>query len=163
MGALTEREIFDRMSASFRIAAECCDKLVVAPAAGPVYDELRQHLRLIEGCCRQAAHWREDARWLPLGLEMAEAHRRAGEWLRRRYARRVFGLLASKLREGQRAAEALRDRKPPKLGLILPAPQRDPTERPALISLPEMPHTVPNPGGALLGTTAMTRTKLVMP
>src|SRR5580692_11390803 len=82
MGALTEREIFDRLSCSFRVAAECSDALAVLPLKGPTYVRLRTELRLIEGCCRQASAWREDTRWLTIGLKMAEVHKRAGGWLR---------------------------------------------------------------------------------
>lgn len=129
MGALTETEIFARMSESFRIAAECCDALVILPAAGPSYIKLREHLKLIEGCCRQAAHWREDSRWLPIGLKMEEAHQRAGDWLRKHYARKMFLTLAVILRAGGKSAIELRDKAPPNLGTILPEMQADPTER----------------------------------
>jgi hypothetical protein len=82
MGDLTEAEIFDRMSDSLNKAIRLCRRLSTETMKGFVYDDLRKELKLIEGCCRQAAFWRSDGRWLPLGLCMAEAHARAGEWLR---------------------------------------------------------------------------------
>lgn len=82
MGALTEVEIFDRMLQSFKIAAECADKLAVSSRKGPTYEKLREHLALIEGCCRQASAWRSDTRWLKVGLVAAAAHEKAGGWLR---------------------------------------------------------------------------------
>ncbi len=82
MARLTEIEIFDRMQESLRAAEQACRDLATSPIKGPNYEILRKHLGLIEGCCRQASVWREDTRWLPIGMMMAEAHRRAGDWLR---------------------------------------------------------------------------------
>ena len=82
MSALTEIEIFDRMRESLRIAAECAEALAIEDVRGREYTVLREHLKLIEGCCIQAANWREDTRWLPLGRLVAECHQKAGNWLR---------------------------------------------------------------------------------
>src|ERR1700687_4447619 len=83
MGRLTETEIFDCLKTNLRLAAQSCDKLAVSPRKGPTYVKLRDELRLVEGACGQAAFWRGgDARWLKIGLFMAEAHKRAGGWLR---------------------------------------------------------------------------------
>ena len=82
MSDLTEAEIFDRMSDSLNRAIRLCRRLSTETMKGFVYNDLRKELKLIEGCCRQAAFWRSDGRWLPLGLCIAEAHARAGEWLR---------------------------------------------------------------------------------
>lgn len=82
MGALTEIEIFDQMETSLRLAAELCDSLAVIPLKGHAYNKLRQQLRLIEGCCKQATAWREDTRWMAYGMFSAECHKRAGDWLR---------------------------------------------------------------------------------
>lgn len=133
MGALTEHEIFSQMTQSFALAAEACLDLASNPVKSPAYNRLRDELRLIEGCCRQASYWREDTRWLPIGLMMAECHKRAGDWLRgvklpsgRKVAlasgemHPCFLKLSANLRMLGRAAETLRDSKPPKLGLILP-------------------------------------------
>ena len=82
MGALTEVEIFSCMAENLRLAAEHCDDLAVKPFKGPIYENLREELSLIEGCCKQAAFWRSDDRWLDIGLDMAKAHKLAGGWLR---------------------------------------------------------------------------------
>ena len=82
MSALTESEIFDCMAENLRLAAQDCELLATSPAKGFIYDRYRKELKLVEGACRQASAWREDARWLPIGLQMAECHKRAGEWLR---------------------------------------------------------------------------------
>lgn len=83
MSALTEVEILACLRENLRLAAEDCEKLSISPFRGFVYDRFRKELRLIEGCCRQMAYWRDgDARWLPIGFMMSEAHKRAGGWLR---------------------------------------------------------------------------------
>lgn len=82
MGALTEQEIFDCMATSLRSAINLCDQLATKPKRGLIYDAFRKELALVEGCCRQASTWREDTRWLPIGLMMEEAHKRAGDWIR---------------------------------------------------------------------------------
>lgn len=82
MGQLAEVEIFDRMIESLRASIQACRDLAVKPLKGLSYRKLQEHLPLVEGACRQAAHWRADARWLKLGLMMEEAHRRSGDWLR---------------------------------------------------------------------------------
>lgn len=82
MGALTEPEIFDRMSSSLREAGDCCMRLAAPRPRGQTYDSLRRHLRFAGDCCRQAAYWRDDARWLTIDHTLSEAHRVAGGWLR---------------------------------------------------------------------------------
>jgi hypothetical protein len=127
MGELTEREIFGCMAENFSKAAECCVKLAEEPKMGPTYRQLRTSLKLIEGCCRQAAYWREDGRWLPMGLVMEEAHKRAGYWLRYHHPRPLFLKLAENLRGAHKAAEMLKNMKTGTTGLILPnsyAPQQ---------------------------------------
>lgn len=127
--AVTEQEIINRMGDCFRVAAECCDDLAVLPARGPTYDRLRKELALIEGCCRQLAYYRNnDARWLSAGLAIEEAHKRAGGWLREHPrtatanpAHPLFVLLAAKLRDMHKRADALRDNATGRVGAILPA------------------------------------------
>lgn len=143
MGELTEAEIFDCLSTNFRLAAEECDKLARLPRKGRAYSSLRDKLELIEGACRQAAYWREDSRWLQIGVMMAEAHKRAGEWLRGikvpgspvrvkiapGHMHPLFLKLAENLRAAQVRAEEFRTKATGKIGTILPeaqpAPHRD--------------------------------------
>lgn len=82
MSVLTENEIFSRMVASFKQAAEDCDALAKRPVSSPAYLSLRDELALIEGTFQQTAFWREDDRWLEIARQIPEAHRLAGEWLR---------------------------------------------------------------------------------
>lgn len=143
MGELTEPEIFECLAANFRMAAEECDKLARLPRKGRAYSSLRDKLELIEGACRQAAYWREDGRWLQIGMMMAEAHKRAGEWLRGikvpgspmrvkvapGHMHPLFLKLAENLRAAQVRAEEFRTKATGKIGTILPeakaAPDRD--------------------------------------
>jgi len=136
MARLTEVEIFNRMQESLRAAEQACIDLATIPAKGANYDALRTHLKLIEGCCRQASAWREDTRWLPIGLMMAEAHRRAGDWLRgikmpdgsRRHLvagelHPNFVKLAENLKALGVACQRLRTARTGRRGIILPQPQ----------------------------------------
>lgn len=163
MGALTESEIFDCLSTNFKLAAEHAQDLGKLPRKGPTYTALRNELGLIEGACRQASVWREDSRWLTIGLMMAEAHKRAGSWLRGvktptgvRIAIKegqlhpLFMKLADNLRAGYRLSEQFRTSKTNKIGLILPqvmeGPHRD--TRPVHISVPS--HLQVSKGGIII-------------
>jgi hypothetical protein len=133
MGALTEAEIFDCLSDNLRTAIDACELLATTPFKGPVYDQLRKALKLCEGACRQASAWREDTRWLPVGLMMEEAHKRAGEWLRgvkgidgkRRpipagEKHPLFVKLAENLRALLKTVDDLRTKQTGRVGMILP-------------------------------------------
>lgn len=143
MGQLTEAEIFDCLATNFRLAAEDCDKLAKRPKKGRAYTSLIEKLELLEGACRQAGYWRQDARWLALGVHFAECHRRAGEWLRGikvegspvrvkiapGHIHPLFTKLAENLRAAQARADEFRTKATGKVGTILPkaqpAPHRD--------------------------------------
>lgn len=139
MGSLTETEIFDCLATNFRLAAQHADDLARLPAKGPTYRLFRDELKLIEGACRQASVWREDTRWLKIGLMMAEAHKRAGGWLRgikapdgsKRSLRAgelhpLFTHLADNLRAGLAAADRVRTAATGRIGMILPEVARGP-------------------------------------
>jgi hypothetical protein len=133
MGALTETEIFNCMSENLRTAIDDCDLLATTPLKGPVYNRFRKALKLVEGSCRQASAWRSDTRWLPIGLMMEEAHKRAGEWLRGvkqpNGGRRpiphgekhpLFLKLAENLRALLKTVNDLRTKQTSRAGMILP-------------------------------------------
>lgn len=139
MGALTEPEIFSCLSENFILAAKHCEDLARLPKKGPSYRALRDALSLIEGAARQAAVWRQDARWYQIGLYVAEAHKRAGDWLRgyklpngQRITIRegqlhpLFVKLAENLRAGHQKAEEFRTKATGRTGTILPTPQPGP-------------------------------------
>ena len=140
MGQLTEPEIFACLSENFRLAAEDCEKLAKHARKGPTYAALRDKLELLEGACRQAAHWRGDSRWLQIGLHMAKAHELSLEWLRgipagpgrprikiaKGELHPLFVKLAENLRAAQKKAEEFRTKATGKIGTILPETQRAP-------------------------------------
>jgi hypothetical protein len=78
---LTQHEVVDRLRQSLREAGDAAVGLSMSPIKGPNYRRLREHLLLVEGCCRQLAAMREDSRWLPIGFMMAEAQKRSRLWL----------------------------------------------------------------------------------
>lgn len=163
MARLTEVEIFDCLKTNLRLAAQSCDKLAVSPRKGPTYVKLREELRLVEGACRQAAFWRGgDARWLRIGLFMAEAHKRAGGWLRGekqpdgtrvRVAAAemhpLFVKLAANLRAAYVKAEEYRTKRTNRIGPILPIVQPPPHRETRPVGYQ------PSPGGVLMPSEAM--------
>ena len=161
MGKLTETEIFDQMRSSLKAAIQHCEDLAVEPVKGFTYEFLRNELKLIEGCCRQASAWREDTRWLNAGLAMGEAHKLAGGWLRGykvdgerialadKHSYWCFKKLADNLRNYAKLTEQIRTKRTGRRGMILPtalpAPFREtrqhrvvlPTVTPGGIIVPE--------------------------
>lgn len=165
MGALTEVEIFACLRENFRLAAQYCEDLAKLPAKGPTYIKLRESLKLLEGCCKQASAWREDTRWLGFGLMMAECHKRAGDWLRGittdegvhiklapRHINQLFSMLAENLRGLAAIAEKCRTDRTNKVGMILPEVQRAPLRTQGRQVSVLLPQPKPNisPNGLLL-------------
>jgi hypothetical protein len=137
MSDLGEREIIDCLRENLALAAANCDRLA-AGQRGPIYRQLRDQLRRVEGAARQLSAWRGDTRWLRVGLQMAEAQRRCGEWLRKHEPAWRFQRLAQALRTGEIAAHHLETARTGRSGPILPkplpAPHRD--TRPVAVVLP---------------------------
>lgn len=142
MARLTEIEIFDKMRDSLRLAEDAARELAVHPGAGEVYNKLRFNLNFVEGCCRQASAWRDDTRWLPMGLTMAKARSLAGDWLRgvpqKDGTRRplapgerhpTFLGLAENLKAAGVAIEKLRTSRTGRRGPILPTMLPGPTRQ----------------------------------
>lgn len=119
MGQLTEREILSQLKESLRLAAEAAYHLSQG-ARGSQYLTLRRNLKLAEGCCRQMAGWREDTRWLPFGLKLAQAQQMCGRWLREKQPAWRFKGLAEILAHAVVNAMELETKKTGKRGIILP-------------------------------------------
>lgn len=175
MSQLTETEIFDCLQTNLRGAAEDCELLAKLPAQGPTYQRFCERLKLIEGACRQAAYWREDAGgvgaplgfpgahgfealrmgetdsagWLDMAHMVGEIHKRSGAWLRGHYPRELFLKMANVLKEMQRQLERRRTRPTGKTGIVTypvrPGPHRD--TRPVQAILPGWRAT---PGGLVV-------------
>lgn len=163
MSDLTEAEIFDCMRENLALAAEHCDNLAVESFHGEIYEKLRDELERIEGCCKQAAQWREDMRWWPIGQLMGECHKKAGGWLRGykidgETVRLAMGelnmnfvMLAKNLRAVIKLVDQTQHGKTGKAGAILPQPVK-----PFLRE--DRPHRVILPGG-----TAMSSGGIIIP
>lgn len=134
MSDLTETEVLDRLKTSLREAIQASHTLAVSSRKGPAYTKLREHLLLIEGCCRQVSVFREDTRWLNIGRAMSKAHELAGGWLRgfkhpmtgvrvhfrSREQNPLFLKLAENLELTMVMVEQLRTQKTGRVGMILP-------------------------------------------
>lgn len=161
---LTEVEIFARMRESLALAAEHCDHLAVESLRGPIYEKLRDELALIEGCCQQASAHREDTRWLPISLLMAECHKKAGGWLRgykingvtvkfaSGHINPLFRMLADNLRAMIKAIDQTKNQRTGRVGMILPdmlpGPHRE--TRQHRVQLPRTPGGILLPAGVSL-------------
>lgn len=154
------------MRTSLREAIQAAEDLAVSSRKGPSYSKLREHLLLVEGCCRQLSVFREDTRWLPIGKLMSECHQKAGGWLRgykdkttgirhhfgAKTQNPLFLMLAANLKAIYQVAETLRSAKTGKLGMILPN-MPAPTRRvgaPVTVQLPNGMVAAVSKGGGLL-------------
>lgn len=130
MSDLTEAEILSKHQQSLKEArhhcaelARCADPMIIAPR-GWRYTKLRTALQELEGTCRQMAHWREDARWLKLGIVYAKAMRTVQarftlhDW-------QAFGKLVALFDKGLVSMEGLRDSRTGRSGMILPSQPTD--------------------------------------
>lgn len=148
---LTEREVIACLKENFRLAAENCLKLARGER-GPIYVSLRAELKLVEGAARQLSALREDTRWLQVGLKVAEAQKRCGDWLRAKEPGWRFEGLAQILVQGLRSAHDLETKATGRRGMILPiaqpAPHRD--HRPVAVG-----------GGPMI--TKVEKPKLIIP
>ena len=155
-GHVSEGEILDCLRTHLRGAISDCLDLAVLPQRGPVYRRMRESLKLAEGCCRQLAYYRDnDARWLPIGLLLEEAHQRSLRWLRTiprttesNAAHPLFLLLADNLRKLLVVCAGLESRATGRVGMILPKPRPGPhrESRPVQVLAPGLR----SPGGVWL-------------
>lgn len=122
MSDLRDSEIFSRLITSFREAAEHCEALAHQKnrIQGQRYVKLRENLMLIEGACRQASMWRDDARWLEIGRYASQCHRKCGDWLRFKTRGPMFLKLAENMRMMLAATQKMRDAATGVRGSILP-------------------------------------------
>ena len=144
MTTLTEAEILACLKENARLAAEHCEALAGLPGRGPTYRALIQEIKLCEGCCRQMAYWRDgDCRWLKLGIQLAQAHKKAGDWLRAHYRGKMFLRLAQNMRSLMRSAATLETQRTGRVGAILPEPIKE-------MRTQSRPVQVVSPGGIIL-------------
>ena len=141
MSGLTEREILSRLKESLRTAADSAYQLSRGER-GAHYLTLRTHLKLAEGCCRQMAGWREDTRWLPFGLKLAQAQQMCGRWLREKQPGWRFKSLGEILDAAFVQASKLETMKTGKRGIILPPAGWTPPVGDAALPQPKLPGTM---------------------
>lgn len=135
--ATTEREVLSLMRGTLTRAAERLDLLLAKPKMGATFRQFRADLKTIETCCRQVAFFRDDARWLQIGLQIEMTHQKAGHWVRT-HQRLLLHKLADNLRGIGYAAQGLETAATGRTGMILPVPGRtDRTNgRPMQVVLP---------------------------
>jgi hypothetical protein len=141
------------MYENLQLAAAHAVDLAVLPAQGPTYWKFREEMLLVEGCCRQASAWREDTRWLQVGLIVADALSRTGNWLRGYRVegqmgkvftpRELYLKLAENLHGIAKVIEGLRHGATGRMGMILPEIARE-------IRTDGRQVQVKTPGGVLL-------------
>ena len=146
MSDLTENEILDRHMQALGEADGACQRLKrnadeeYLALRSPDYMRLQDSLKLLEGTCRQMAHWRADARWIKLGFVYARAMRASSQ----RFGRSDwlwFGELRALFLMGHRRLGALKDNRTGAFGPLLPqAGQMD---------FLQMPDVGPPPGPRL--------------
>lgn len=148
MSALTERDIFSKLTDGFAEAASLCEKIAAVPLKGASYRRLITVCTEIEGACRQAGHWRENYHWFPLGIEVHQLQLLMGKWLRAHYpkprAKELFTIAAQTMRRLQALALTKQNQKHGQIGMILPTPGEGPARQRA-VQVPNM-----TPGGIVI-------------
>jgi hypothetical protein len=126
----SEAEIKDCMRTSLRGVIDDCGLLATLPIKGRTYSRMRDRLQTIENCCKQMAAWRDDTRWLPIGMMMEMAHQRSREWIAGRKINglvvkgdpQCFLMLQTNLRALLAVVDGLADKATGRVGMILPEP-----------------------------------------
>jgi hypothetical protein len=140
MTETTETELFDCLIGNLK-SARADVALMADPSIlrGPLYFRVKEALKLVEGSARQIAHWREDSRWLKIGLAAEVAHQMVRQWVERREGPKAYTFMAIQMQRWLNLVEVIRHAKTGKLGLILPdmgEPDLRDT-RPVQVALPD--------------------------
>lgn len=145
----SEGELFSLMRSRLRTVIALCNDLANLPAQGPSYIRMRAELKEIEELCRQAAYYRDDARWLRIGMLMEEVHQQSRHWMRYRFPRFKFLWLSERCQALLTVIEELRTKATGRMGQMLPKPQRAPDRTEGrLVQVRAMPNQTA--GGILL-------------
>ena len=120
MSDLSEADIKQCLAENLRLASSDARLLSILPAKGKCYERFRNSLKLVEGSCRQLAYFREDARWLEMGILMEDAHQRVRRWVVGHGQPELFRLMSEKLSQMEIMANQLRDKATGRTGMILP-------------------------------------------
>lgn len=135
----SEQQTLDELRSRLRSAAVLAGALAVFPVQGPNYVALRADLKRIEDLARMIGYQRQDARWLQIGIRMAQVHQVTGDLLRAHSPRPVFLEIADWLGALDRSSDDLQHKSTGRVGMILPKVQNPPTrtqDRPVQVILP---------------------------
>lgn len=123
------------MAENCRLAGENCIRLAISPYKGKAYDDFWNEIESLVGCCRQAAAWRQDARWYTFEEWLIGVRMRSGRWLRgvkvgpgpslripQNEIQTLFLRVAHKLAGKFAEINDMRDKATGRLGMILPKP-----------------------------------------
>lgn len=130
MTVTTESEIKDCMRTNLRGVIDDCGLLAVLPMRGPTFERMRDRLQTIENCCKQMAAWRDDTRWLPIGMMMETCHQKSREWVAGIKAAgiivkgdpKLFMMLQVNMKALLAMVDNLADNATGRVGMILPDP-----------------------------------------
>lgn len=122
----TEHELLSDLRARLGLCIRDCEMIASFPVVGPTYHHFRTELKEVEELCRQVAYYRADARWFAIPFTLAQAHKKAGDWLRGHYPRPLFLKLADNLRMLDKSVDGLQHRATGRIGMILPVERAGP-------------------------------------
>lgn len=142
MSDLTENEILACHVQALKDAKGACELLgknamqgYLAPR-GHNYGNLQRALKALEGSARQMTHFREDTRWLKLGILYAKVMRLAqAKFVGQQWDE--FNKMMPIFDKGLRNMDALKNNRTGRMGMILPSQPTD------WLVLPD--HRVPTP------------------
>lgn len=118
-----EQETLDELRTRIGSAVSFAAALAILPAKGLTYTKLRADLKQLETLARMTAYDRQDARWLQIGLRMAEVHAVTGHLLRHHYPNPYYREIETWLRGLLQAVDSLQYKKTGRAGMILPKQQ----------------------------------------
>lgn len=130
MSDLTEQEIISKHIQSLKESKEMC--LLLARNADPEkwaprgwqYTKLKAALKALEGTCRQMAHYREDTRWIKLGIVYTKASLTVQVLMDKRLWGK-FQQLTALFDKGMASMDDLANRRTGRSGMILPSTRTD--------------------------------------
>lgn len=150
VATLTSADIFALLVERFSEAESICKEMAKSPrpAANRRYLRLIEVCKEIEGCCRQAGHFRENHEWWALAEQVHFLQIRMGDWIRAKHRgemqKRLFAKAAETMARLRWSALRKRDAKHGRIGSILPEIGRGP-DRQRAVQVPGR-----TPGGLIL-------------
>ena len=138
------------MTERFREAEVICVEMskTARPAANRRYLRLIEVCKEIEGCCRQAGHFRENHEWWELAEDIHFLQIKMGQWIRAKHRgeaqKRLFAKAAETMGRLRWSAMRKRDAAHGRVGAILPDVIAD-SSRQRAVQVPRV-----TPGGIIV-------------